>query len=671
MKKSGAVKRAFSAVTAAAFVCGGAAAVIMTEQPASAGAWDGIYSSEHYEYRLDDYDMALLCGYFGSDTELVIPETIDGHKVVSIEDKCFYENNKIKSVTVPKNVSEIGAEAFCRCTSLESVTLPAGLEILEEKVFYGSGLKTAAIPSGVKVIPYKAFAECGSLASVRLSSGISQLSSSAFENCVSLTTFKMPENVSYVGEKCFYGCKSLAAVKLDAKYTELPKNCFGLCSSLTSVALPSKLTRIGAYAFDRCTGLSVVKVNNSLNTIEDYAFIDCDSLEEITLPSSVNVISDTAFGCYRSDPFWKIEKTDDLLINAPGGSAAHLYAEKKGFSFNDTAVVKATGITLNKTLVSVNKGSFFTLTPTITPSNTTNKTVTWTSSDTRIASVSAGKVTAIAPGTAEIRAETSNGLSAVCKFTVKDPEIYAQSITLSKTSVSLGKGETYSLSAAVAPDNTTNKAVTWTSSNAGVASVSAGSIRALGTGTAVINGRTSNGRTASCTVTVKSAPAAVTLSKGVLTIGVGEKYSFTSTMNDGAACSKRTYRTSNSSIVKMTRTDWQGDFVGVKPGVAYVTVRTYNGKEATCKVTVKAAPTSVTISKKNLSLKVGQTSTLSCSIPSGAGCASRVYRTSNSSIVKMTKTSWTGEFKAVKAGVAWVTVRTYNGKESSCKITVI
>ena len=121
----------------------------------------------------------------------------------------------------------------------------------------------------------------------------------------------------------------------------------------------------------------------------------------------------------------------------------------------------------------------------------------------------------------------------------------------------------------------------------------------------------------------------------------------------------------------MTKTNWTGDFVGVKPGVAYVTVRSYNGKEHSCKVTVKPAPKSVTISKKTLTMKVGQTATLSCWTNDGAGCATRTFRTSNSSIVKMTKTNWTGSFKAMKPGVAWVTVRTYNGKESSCKVTVI
>ena len=155
-----------------------------------------------------------------------------------------------------------------------------------------------------------------------------------------------------------------------------------------------------------------------------------------------------------------------------------------------------------------------------------------------------------------------------------------------------------------------------------------------------------------------------------MTLGVGETFTLSSTVPNGSAASKRTFRTSNSSVVKMTNTNWTGSFKAVKTGTAYVTVRTYNGNESSCKVMVKNAPRSVNISKKTLTLNVGQTATLSASIPQNTGCAKRTFRTSNSSVVKMTNTNWTGSFRAVKPGTAYVTVRTYNGKESSCKITV-
>ncbi len=241
-------------------------------------------------------------------------------------------------------------------------------------------------------------------------------------------------------------------------------------------------------------------------------------------------------------------------------------------------------------------------------------------------------------------------------------------VKLDRTATTLGAGESVTLKATVESGGISR--IVWSSSNTSVVSVSGGKITAKKTGTAVITAKTSGGKSASCKVTVKPAPASISLTKGMVTLGVGEKFTVGSAVNDGAGCATRTYRTSNSGIVRMTRTDWQGDMVAVKPGVAYVTVKTYNGKESTCKVTVKAAPSSVAISKGILSLGVGETYKLTSSIPTNTGAATRTFRTSNSSVVKMTRTSWEGEFKAMRTGVAYVTVRLYNGKESTCKVTV-
>ena len=236
-------------------------------------------------------------------------------------------------------------------------------------------------------------------------------------------------------------------------------------------------------------------------------------------------------------------------------------------------------------------------------------------------------------------------------------------LTLNKGIANLGVGENLKLTA--------NTKVTWRTSDPSVVTVdSAGNVKAKGKGTAWVTGRTPAGAEKSCKFTIKPAPKSITLTKGILTLGVGEKYTLGSNINSGAACSKRTYRTSSSAVVRMTRTDWQGDFVAVKPGVAYVTVRTYNGKESTCKVTVRPAPQSVKLSRGLITLKKGEKASLSAVIPDGTGCASRTFRSSNSSIVKMTKTNWTGEFTAVSVGTAYVTVRTYNGKEASCRVDV-
>lgn len=250
------------------------------------------------------------------------------------------------------------------------------------------------------------------------------------------------------------------------------------------------------------------------------------------------------------------------------------------------------------------------------------------------------------------------------KFTYLD-------VSLNKTTLTLGKGETYKLNATIANYRLTDKSVKWRTSAPKLLSVDKdGNVKALETGIVWATAKASNGAEKSCKIEIKKAPDSVKLSKGILTLGVGEKYSLTSTVNSGSASTKRTYRTSNSSILRMTRTEWQGDFVAEKTGVAYITVRTYNGKEVCCKVTVKEAPSKVTLSRGLLNLKQGQTAELSAAVPENTACSSRIFRTSNSKVVSMIKTSWTGKFKAVGKGTAYVTVRTYNGKEATCKVVV-
>ena len=230
--------------------------------------------------------------------------------------------------------------------------------------------------------------------------------------------------------------------------------------------------------------------------------------------------------------------------------------------------------------------------------------------------------------------------------------------------MSLGKGEGVKLTA--------NQSVTWRTSAPKILTVDKnGNVKAVGNGTAWITAKPKTGKEKSCKITVKNAPSKVTISQSTLTLGVGESYSLSAKIPDGTACATRTFRTSNPSVVKMTKTNWTGSFTALKTGTVWVTVRTYNGKESSCKITVKNAPKSVDLSKKLLSLKIGDTANLSAILPADAGCASRTFRTSNPSIVKMTKTNWSGSFKAMKEGIAWVTVRTYNGKEASCKITVV
>ena len=170
-------------------------------------------------------------------------------------------------------------------------------------------------------------------------------------------------------------------------------------------------------------------------------------------------------------------------------------------SKDDPAPVTANEVTLNKTMLTLAVGESETLTATVKPDNAADKTVTWTSSTTSVATVTNGLVTAVAAGSTTITATTAGGKSATCAVTVNP--VAASEVTLNKTTLTLFTGDSETLTATVKPDNTADKTLTWTSSAPAIASVVDGAVTALAAGAATITATTANGKTAECALTVK------------------------------------------------------------------------------------------------------------------------------------------------------------------------
>lgn len=186
---------------------------------------------------------------------------------------------------------------------------------------------------------------------------------------------------------------------------------------------------------------------------------------------------------------------------------------------DDPLAVEVTEITLNKSTLSLDEGESETLVAIITPDNATNKKVTWVSSNTNIATVTAnGRVTALKSGYITVIAVTEDGAKiATCAVTCADggttnpDDILVTGIELNKSVLSLEKGKSETLVAVIAPDNATNKKVTWISSDVSVATVDInGKVTALKVGKTSIVVTTEDGaKIASCEVTVTSSPVAI------------------------------------------------------------------------------------------------------------------------------------------------------------------
>ncbi len=290
-------------------------------------------------------------------------------------------------------------------------------------------------------------------------------------------------------------------------------------------------------------------------------------------------------------------------------------------------IVSVTGVSLNNHSLSLEVAGTSTLTAAVSPSNATNKTVTWTSSNTSVATVTNGVVKAVAPGTATITVKTADGnKTATCAVTVKAKTVSVSSVALNKTSVSLTVDETETLTATVNPSNATNKTVTWTSSNTSVATVTNGTVKAIAPGTATITVKTADGnKTATCAVTVKAktvSVSSVALNKTSVSLTVDETETLTATVSPSNATNKTvTWTSSNTSVATVTN----GVIKAVAPGTATITVKTVDGKHTTtCSVTVKDVVADVdapTIAVSNVKGTAGETITVTVSLENNPGFA--------------------------------------------------
>ncbi|GKU83830.1 Ig-like domain-containing protein [Niallia sp. NCCP-28] len=223
---------------------------------------------------------------------------------------------------------------------------------------------------------------------------------------------------------------------------------------------------------------------------------------------------------------WKSSNIKVATVDAKGnikgkatGSATITATAKANGKISKKIAVKVSAKTVkvNRKSLSIIAGKTGMLSATVTPSDSTDKTVKWRSNNTKIATVdSKGKVTGKTKGTTTIIASVKGAKEVKIKVTVTSP-IPAKSVKINKKSATLIKGKTLTLSATVSPSNTTNKTIKWKSSNANVAKVdSKGKVTAVGAGTAKITAKTVNGKTSSMAINV---PYTKSLSAGTWKAG--------------------------------------------------------------------------------------------------------------------------------------------------------
>ena len=284
------------------------------------------FYSEGLEYTLSgDKTYYIVTGIGTASGDIIIPDTHEG---------------------LP--VTYIGSYAFRDCSSLTSISIPAGVAELPD----GSWNGTTYI--GV-------FSGCSNLTGVSFAEGsqLTSIGSYAFYGCSNLTSIEIPAGVTSIGYAAFSGCTNLESVTFaeGSELTSIGGSAFDGCSSLTSISIPAGVTSIGSNAFSRCSNLVSVTFaeGSQLTSIGDWAFDGCSNLNKVYYAGSIEDWFNIEFGRYDSNP---LNNGTDLYID--GELVTEVVVPESVTTIGDqlSGCISLTSITIHSGVTSIGSNAF-------------------------------------------------------------------------------------------------------------------------------------------------------------------------------------------------------------------------------------------------------------------------------------------------------------------------
>ena len=614
-------------------------------------------------------------------------------EITDIGSYAFYNCKNINGINIPTGITRIRKGAFEKCSSLEKVTMPDNVTEIEDYAFSScNNINNVTIPDKVTRIGEYAFRNCEKITEAEFPDGLTSIGQYAYKGCTGITNIRVPESVTSIDAGAFqgvplteisipfvgasrgtsYGVQSVfgyifgytsyyeSGIRQQNYYTDSDlktTDCryFYIPNTLKKVTV-TDANQIPAYAFNNCLNLIYICINEGIETIGKRAFYQCIYLDELYLPGSLTSIGENAlYNC------------GDIEIYTGKGTIGYEYALK-----NDINVRTAKSIVLDKSSEVLYKGDECILNPVVTMFDGNideNAEITWTTSDSRVVTVTDGTVKVAGPGTATVTASCEDK-SAECDFTVyyllESVSIYDENIW-----VDLGTSKIVHLS--FTPYNTTDdKTIKWTSSNENVASVGGfgvpgsniGEVTAHSKGTATITATAFNGMTATVNVTVLVPVTSVELSKQSLVLDKGTEETLSATVLPENTTDTYTWESSDNSVVTV---DSNGKISAVGTGTATVSVVTSRGETASCDVRVKIPSTAIAISESVKNIFIDDTVKLSAVLTPAESTELINWESDNTDVVKVNDR---GELEVISAGTATITAMSESGFSDECIVTV-
>lgn len=267
--------------------------------------------SGDYEYTVDENGDATITDYLGQDTEIVVPETLEGCTVVGLGSGAFALLDTVTSITLPETLKTLSDSCFYGTTALETIEVAEGntaFQVQDGVLLSADGRDLYLYPPAMEGTSYT------------VPDGVLEIWSSSFSN-TALTEVTFPDGLLYIDEWAF-GWTPLGSLELPDSLLEIGQYAFAYCTDLTEVTFPDSLELIEAAAFAGDSALEQVTFSDAghLTEIQMAAFAGT-AMREVTIPSSVTYIGFCAFG-YEEDMETPV---DDFVIYGAVGSQAERY----------------------------------------------------------------------------------------------------------------------------------------------------------------------------------------------------------------------------------------------------------------------------------------------------------------------------------------------------------
>ncbi|ABX42343.1 leucine-rich repeat protein [Lachnoclostridium phytofermentans] len=456
-----------------------------------------------------------------------VKEIVMHDNVTTLGSEVFRNCENLKKITMSKKLTTIPSWAFVRCDSLEEITIPESVTEVESMAFSGLNWlekinflsKTTNLESGVfEGTPWMAAQQAispfviinGVLIDATKASGkvvvpntVKIINDEAFAGNEEVTEIILPDTVVRIDEYAFWSCPNLKSIDLGNSVKKIGESAFKLCPSLTAVVFPDSVEELGSYMFKDCNAVEYVRLPANLKRLDDYVLSDT-SITSLVIPSSVTFIDRYALSyCDKLEKLYlsyELDENSYILGGAGSENFVVYYPQEEKFDWLNKYIGEI-GSRIAQSNYSL---SYSTLTLYTSwygkqlqledefQRFVANSKLIWKSDNTKVATVTNGKVTPVSTGTTTISA-TYDNKTYTCTVTVKDP-------SLNKSKVTLTKWDSTFLFLL----NAKTSDVKWTTTDKSVVTVlQSGMIQAKKKGTATITA-TVSGKKYSCKVTVKN-----------------------------------------------------------------------------------------------------------------------------------------------------------------------